>query len=294
MKESINKTVVVTGSSSGFGYLITLTLARKGYKVWATMRDPDGKNKIKKSELETIARQENLSIQIEELDVTNDNSVQALADMVIQTDGKLDVLVNNAGVMYVGITEAFSLEQIKEQFDINFYGVIRTSKAFLNVMRKSNDGLIINISSLAGRLVFPYFGIYCASKFALEAYSEALKYELKPLGVDVSIIEPGPFPTGLLYSGPTEADNQTLDGYGEMSGIPKAMLQNFGEFFKSDNAPNPQLVADDILKLIETPKGKRPVRQVSGIDYGTEEINVKVAPIQENHIKNNLQMKHLL
>ena len=294
MKESINKTAVITGSSSGFGYLTTLTLARKGFKVWATMRDPDGKNKVKKSELETIARQENLSIQIEELDITNDNSVQNLADMVIQTDGKLDVLVNNAGVMYVGITEAFSLEQVKEQFDINFYGVIRTSKAFLNVMRKSNDGLIINISSLAGRLVFPYFGIYCASKFALEAYSEALKYELKPFGVDVSIIEPGPFPTGLLYSGPKEADNQALDGYGEMSGIPKAMLQNFGEFFKSDNAPNPQLVANDVLKLIELPKGNRPVRQVSGIDYGTVKLNEKVTPIQENHIRNNLQMEHLL
>lgn len=157
-------------------------------------------------------------------------------------------------------------------------------------MRKSNDGLIVNISSLAGRLVFPYFGIYCASKFALEAYSEALKYELKPLGVDVSIIEPGPFPTGLLYSGPKEASSQVLEGYGEMSEIPKDMLQNFGEFFKSDDAPNPQLIADDILKLIETTKGNRPVRQISGVDYGTVELNEKVTPIQENHIKNNLQM----
>lgn len=288
------KNVVITGSSNGFGYLTTLTLARKGYKVWATMRDPNGKNTTKKSELETIAHQEKLSIQIAEMDVTQDDSVQALANKVIKEDGKLDILINNAGVMYVGITEAFSLEQVKEQFDTNFYGVIRTSKAFLKLMRKSNDGLIVNISSLAGRLVFPYFGIYCASKFALEAYSEALKYELKPLGVDVTIIEPGPFPTGLLYSGPKEASSQVLEGYGEMSEIPKDMLQNFGEFFKSDDAPNPQLIADDILKLIETTKGNRPVRQISGVDYGTVELNEKVTPIQENHIKNNLQMEHLL
>jgi len=286
--------VVVTGSSSGFGYLIALTLARKGYKVWSTMRDPSGKNSNKKLELEVIAHQENLSIQVAEMDITNDESVQTLADKVIKEDGKLDILINNAGVMYVGITEAYSLEQVKEQFDANFYGVIRTSKAFLKLMRESTDGLIVNISSLAGRLVFPYFGIYCASKFALEAYSEALKYELKPLGIDVSIIEPGPFPTGLLYSGPKEADSQVFEGYGEMSGIPKAMLQNFEEFFKSDDAPNPQLIADDVLKLIETPKGNRPVRQVSGIDYGTVELNEKVTPIQENHIKNNLQMGHLL
>lgn len=258
------------------------------------MRDPNGKNTTKKSELETIAHQEKLSIQIAEMDVTQDDSVQALANKVIKEDGKLDILINNTGVMYVGITEAFSLEQVKEQFDTNFYGVIRTSKAFLKLMRKSNDGLIVNISSLAGRLVFPYFGIYCASKFALEAYSEALKYELKPLGVDVTIIEPGPFPTGLLYSGPKEASSQVLEGYGEMSEIPKDMLQNFEEFFKSDDAPNPQLIADDILKLIETTKGNRPVRQISGVDYGTVELNEKVTPIQENHIKNNLQMEHLL
>lgn len=119
------KNVVITGSSNGFGYLTTLTLARKGYKVWATMRDPNGKNTTKKSELETIAHQEKLSIQIAEMDVTQDDSVQALANKVIKEDGKLDILINNAGVMYVGITEAFSLEQVKEQFDTNFYGVIK-------------------------------------------------------------------------------------------------------------------------------------------------------------------------
>jgi short-subunit dehydrogenase len=249
------KNAVITGSSSGFGYLTTLTLARKGYKVWATMRDPNGKNANKKLELETISYKENLSIKVVEMDITKDNSVQTLADKVIKDDGKLDVLINNAGVMYVGITEAYSLEQIKEQFETNLYGAIRTSKAFLPSMRKSNDGLIINISSLAGRLTFPYFGIYCASKFALEAYSETLRYELKPFGVDVCIVEPGPFPTGLLYSGPDEADRKTFEEYGESSGIPKAMLQNFGEFFKSDDAPNPQLIADDILSLLILKKG---------------------------------------
>jgi len=236
------KNVVITGSSSGFGYLTTLTLARNGYKVWATMRDPDGKNATKKSDLETISFKENLSIKVVEMDIIKDDSVQGLANQVIKDDGKLDVLINNAGVMYVGITEAYSLEQVKEQFDTNFYGAIRTSKAFLPLMRKSNDGLIINISSLAGRLTFPYFGVYCASKFALEAYSETLRYELKPFGIDICIVEPGPFPTGLLYSGPDEADSETFKAYGETSGIPKAMLQNFGEFFKSDDAPNPQLL----------------------------------------------------
>lgn len=288
------KKVLVTGSSSGFGYLTTLTLARNGYKVWATMRDSNGKNRAKKSELETIATQENLHITVAELDITSDVSVQELSERITNEEGDLDILINNAGIMYVGITEAYSLEQVQEQFDTNFFGVVRTSKAFLPFLKKSTDGAIINVSSLAGRLVFPYFGIYCASKFALEAYSEALRYELKPLGVEVSIIEPGPFPTGLLYSGPKEDDQIALETYGDMKAVPSAMLQNFGEFFKSEDAPNPQEIADSVLKIIQTEKGQRPIRQVTGIDYGTNEINEKISPIQENHIKQNLQMGHLI
>ncbi len=288
------KKAIITGSSSGFGYLTTLTLARNGYKVWATMRDSNGKNSSKKNELEALAAKENLSITVAELDVTSDASVKALTEKVINEEGSIDILVNNAGVMYVGITEAYSLEQVQEQFDTNFFGVIRTSKAFLPLLKKSEDGVIINISSLAGRLVFPYFGIYCASKFALEAYSEALKYELKPLGVDVSVIEPGPFPTGLLFSGPKEEDTMALESYGEMVEIPSAMLQNFEGFFKSEDAPNPQEIADSVLSIIETNKGSRPIRKVTGIDYGTNELNEKTRPIQENHIKNNLQMGHLI
>lgn len=288
------KKVLVTGSSSGFGYLTTLTLARNGYKVWATMRDSNGKNRAKKSELETIATQENLHITVAELDITSDVSVQELSERITNEEGDLDILINNAGIMYVGITEAYSLEQVQEQFDTNFFGVVRTSKAFLPFLKKSTDGAIINVSSLAGRLVFPYFGIYCASKFALEAYSEALRYELKPLGVEVSIIEPGPFPTGLLYSGPKEDDQIALETYGDMKAVPSAMLQNFGEFFKSEDAPNPQEIADSVLKIIQTEKGQRPIRQVTGIDYGTNEINENISPIQENHIKQNLQMGHLI
>ncbi|WP_298511357.1 SDR family oxidoreductase [uncultured Kordia sp.] len=288
------KKVLITGASNGFGYLSALTLARNGYKVWATMRDSHGRNKSKKEALEEIARKENIHISIAELDVTSDVSVNLLAEKIMATDGSLDVLVNNAGVMYVGITEAYSLEQVQEQFDTNFFGIIRTSKALLPLLKKSSDGLIINISSLAGRLVFPYFGIYCASKFALEAYSEALAYELKPIGVNVSIIEPGPYPSGLLYSGPKEDDQAVLNSYGEMQNTPAAMLQNFEQFYKSDAAPNPQEIPDAILQVIETPKNSRPIRQAVGIDYNTNELNSKTTPIQERLLKDALQMEHLI
>lgn len=288
------KTVLITGSSNGFGYLTTLSLARKGYHVWATMRDVNGKNKAKKEAFEAVAIKENISITVGELDVTSNKSTNDLADRIRKETKGLDVLINNAGIMYVGITEAYSLEQAQEQFDTNFFGVIRTSKTFLPMLKKATDGQIINISSLAGRLVFPFFGIYCASKFALEAYSESLKYELKPFGVDVSIIEPGPYPSGLLYSGPKEEDTITLENYGEMAGIPKAMLQNFEQFYKSDEAPNPQEIPDAIVNLIELKKGNRPIRQAVGIDYNTNELNAKTSPIQENLVKEALQMGHLI
>ncbi|WP_282122502.1 SDR family oxidoreductase [Algibacter mikhailovii] len=289
------KTVLITGSSNGFGYLSALTLARNGFNVWATMRDTHGKNRIKKEALENIAIEENLAITVAELDVTSDTSTDTLVDRLrIEEEHGLDVLVNNAGVMYVGITDAYSLEQVQEQFDTNFFGAIRSTKAFLPLLKKSNDALILNISSLAGRLVFPYFGIYCASKFALEAYSEALKYELKPLGVDVSIIEPGPYPSGLLYSGPKEDDTTTLESYGEMADVPKAMLQNFDAFYKSDASPNPQEIPDAILKVIKLQKGTRPIRQAVGIDYNTNALNSQSSSIQESLIKEALQMAHLI
>jgi len=286
--------VLITGSSNGFGYLTTLTLARKGYKVWASMRNTEGKNAPKKQELLAIASKENLAIEVVELDVTNDESVKKALDQVIAKDGKIDTLVNNAGVMYVGISEAYTLEQAQEQFEVNFFGVLRTTKAVLPHMRAAKNGLIINVSSLAGRLAFPYFGIYCASKHALEAYSQSLSYELAPFGIEVSINEPGPFGTGLLYSGPRENDATVLTQYGDHQEVPMAMLKNFEGFFDSKEALHPQLVADDITKVIETPKGSRPMRVVSGVDYGTVDYNEKVAPIQQSLIKDSLQMEHLL
>jgi len=209
MKESKNKTVVITGSSSGFGYLTTLTLARKGYKVWATMRNSETKNSSKREELLGIAKKENLKISVIDMDVNSDESVSNAIQSIANVDGRIDYLINNAGYMFVGITEAYSIQQAKDQFETNFFGILRTTKAVAPFMRNQKEGLIVNVTSLAGRLTFPYFGIYCASKHAVEAYSQAMRYELAPFGVEVSIVEPGPFGTNLLFTGPKE-DNREL------------------------------------------------------------------------------------
>lgn len=294
MEKSKNKTVVITGSSSGFGYLTTLTLARKGYKIWATMRNSETKNASKKEELLGIAEKENLKISVLDMDVNSDESVISAINTIAKTDGKIDHLINNAGYMFVGITEAYSIQQAKEQFETNFFGILRTTKAVLPYMRKQKEGLIVNVTSLAGRLTFPYFGIYCASKHAVEAYSQAMRYELAPFGIEVSIVEPGPFGTNLLFTGPKEENQEVFNAYGDHKDVPHAMLKNFEGFYATDDAPNPQLVADSITELVEAKKGNRTERVVSGIDYGLIDYNNKVAPIQESLVKDALQMEHLL
>lgn len=288
------KNVLITGASNGFGFLASKTIARKGYKVWASMRNTTDKNADKKAELEQLAATENLELKVIDLDVTKDESVHNAINSIIAEDGKVDVLVNNAGVMYVGITEAYGMDQVHQQMDVNFYGAIRLTKAVLPHMRKAGDGLIINTSSLAGRLSFPYFGVYNASKFALEGYSQALRFEVAPFGIDVSIVEPGPFGTNLLYSGPKEQDSSVLESYHEFRDVPAAMLKNFEGFFSTEEAPDPILVVNDYLGLIETPKGERQARVVSGIDYGVVQYNESVKPIEESLVTEVLQMGHLL
>ncbi len=288
------KNVVITGSSSGFGYLTTLLLARKGYKVWATMRNAETKNSSKNEELLAIAKKENLNISVIELDVTKDESVTNAIQSIISEDNRIDYLVNNAGYMFVGITEAYSIAQAKDQFETNFFGILRMVKAVAPQMRKQKEGLIINVTSIVGRLIFPYFGIYSASKHAVEAYSQALRYELAPFGIEVSLVEPGPFGTNLLFSGPKEADQTVFNDYGEQKDEPQAMLKSFNAFFESQEAPDPQLVADDISTLIEAEHGTRKERIVSGIGYGTRDYNEKVNPIQKSVVNDALKMSHLL
>lgn len=284
------KNILITGSSNGFGFLAAKEIAQKGHRVWASMRHSATKNLEKKEALESFSDK----ITVLDLDVTSDTSVKNAVEQIINEAGKIDVLINNAGVMYVGITEAYGLNQVKQQMDVNFYGIIRTIQAVTPTMRKAGEGLIINTSSLAGRLSFPYFGIYCASKFAMEGYSQSLRYELAPFGVEVSIVEPGPFSTNLLYSGPKETAQDVLNAYGDFKEVPMAMLKNFEGFFESAEAPDPNIVVNDYLKLIETPKGERPARLVSGIDYGVLKYNELTQPIQDNLVKDTLQMEHLL
>ncbi len=286
------KVILVTGSSNGFGRLTVETLARLGHTVYASMRGSSGKNEAIRTELQQLAKDENLNLHVIELDVTNDTSVEKAVADIIENAGRIDVLVNNAGIMSVGITEGFTLEQVQRQFDVNFYGAVRTNRAVLPHMRKQGQGLLIQISSIAGRAVLPFFGIYNASKFAVEAMSEAYRYDLSGWGIDSVIVEPGPFGTNLFETIPWPEDKQRLAEYTELAGAPESMIANFEKLTQSDDARDPQEVADAISQLIGIPTGERPLRTVVGIDFGVTGLNEAAAPFQRGLLE-ALEMQHM-
>ncbi|TVP41975.1 SDR family oxidoreductase [Candidatus Nitrosocosmicus arcticus] len=181
-----SKVALVTGSSTGIGFETCLALARSGFVTCATMRD-----KKKSGNLEKIARNENLQIKVFDMDVDNDNSVYDTIEKIIMEFGKINVLVNNAGYGLFGALEDFSMDEIKNQFETNVFGVIRVIRGVLPIMRQHKNGIIIKISSLSGLAGIPTQSAYCATKFSVEGLSEALSFELEPFGIKLILIEPG-------------------------------------------------------------------------------------------------------
>jgi NAD(P)-dependent dehydrogenase (short-subunit alcohol dehydrogenase family) len=243
----ITPVAVVTGSSSGIGFETALLLARSGFHTYATMR-----NLEKSKNITEIANTEKLPLQVVQLDVDDDRSVKnAINKIVVAAENKrIDVLVNNAGYGLFGSLEDTLIEEIKAQFETNFFGVIRVTQQVLPVMRKQNSGgTIVNVSSVGGRIGVPVLSAYQSTKFALEGLSESLSYELEPFGISVVIIEPGFIRTNIINSS-TSAE-RALD--------PKSpyfpLMQKVKNHFKSmmENASSsspPEEVAKVILQAI--------------------------------------------
>ena len=177
---------VVTGTSSGIGFETSLLLAKNGFVTYATMRNLDKSNKII-----DLKQKEKLPLEVLKLDVTDDKSVKEAIEKIANEQGTIDVLVNNAGYALVGPLEELSIQEFKEQFETNVFGVIRVTQAVLPIMRKQRHGTIVNISSVAGRIGFPLTPAYVSSKFALEGLSESMAYEIEQFGIKVILIEPG-------------------------------------------------------------------------------------------------------
>ncbi len=272
------KKVLITGCSTGFGYDSAKYLAGKGHHIYATMRSINGKNALPASELRDFAKDNNHNIEVIEMDVTSDESVKSAVKQI----SDIDVLINNAGIGFGGAVEAFSSQEVLNQLDLNIVGTIRAAKAVLPQMRAQKSGLIIQVSSGAGRASFPGLGVYNASKWGLEGLSEALRYELAPLGIDVVIVEPGPFSTNFFGSMITPENDEIIDDYKHVDAFFEGFQNQVQSAFEDSNVPtDPMLVVKTFEKLIDLPSGSRPLRTMVGIDFGLQELNDSVEPIRK-------------
>ena len=240
----MEKVAIVTGSSSGIGYETSLSLAREGYFTYATMRDLKKADMIKK-----IAQDENLPLKVIELDVDNENSTENAVRTIIDEKQRIDVLVNNAGWGIWGTVEDVSLEEFREQFETNFFSVVRMIQKVAPVMRKQGSGYIVNISSIAGKIGFPVSTAYISSKFALEGLSESLRFELGPFGVNVIIIEPGVIKTNFFDSMRTAKKADESDTYRDIT-----MKVISGVKMMAEMGTPPKEVANVIINSIKEEK----------------------------------------
>ncbi len=191
----MQKVALVTGSSSGIGYETCIALAKDGFHTFASMRD------IKKSEkLKQIADKENLPITILDLDVDSEESIVSAIKKIMKDAGKIDILVNNAGYGQFGCLEDVTVDEFRKQFETNFFSIVRIIQEVAPIMRKQGSGIIVNISSVAGRMGLPGSPAYISSKFALEGLVECLRYELGMFGIKTTLIEPGVVKTNFFNS----------------------------------------------------------------------------------------------
>ncbi len=259
------KTILITGASSGFGKDSVIALAKKGYQVYATMRN------LKKQEKLAEALAENkLSAEIRYLDVTVPESIEKVVAEIEEKHKRLDVLINNAGYFSGGFFMDTSNEQFETQLQTNFYGCLNCTRAVLPGMQKQKSGLVVNISSILGTMGYPVYSSYVASKFALEGWSESVRYELKDDNIYVTLIEPGYFQTEIGELGKIQKSPGTHDQESPYHHL-------YDGLSKESSGADPAVVIKKIVKVVETPKPK--VRYVVGQDAFWGMIARKFLPI---------------
>jgi NAD(P)-dependent dehydrogenase (short-subunit alcohol dehydrogenase family) len=254
----MNKTALITGASSGFGLLTSVTLARRGWRVLATMRDLNRREK-----LETAARNAGVldHIEFHEMDVTNPAQIAAIADLVATRGEPLHALVNNAGFAVPGFAEDVTDTELRDQFNTNFFGSAAVTRALLPLMRQQGFGYVVMVSSISGRTGYPGVSSYAASKFALEGWSETLRYEMKAPGIQVVLVEPGSFETDIWTRNAKQTAGLQDPAAANAARVP-AWRSRIEQSAK-DRA-DPQVVADVIARVLETRRPK--LRYVVGKD----------------------------
>ena len=273
----MEKVALVTGSSSGIGFETALALARENYFTYASMR-----NTSKAGKIQEIAKKENLNLKVIELDVDKEDSIKSAVKKIQEQKGRIDVLVNNAGYGLFGCLEDITMDELKAQFQTNFFGVVSLIQEIAPIMRKQGSGIIVNVSSVAGRIGFPGTPAYISSKFALEGLSECMRYELSPFGIKTIIIEPGVIQTNFFSS--------MKVAYGKPGSPYKEITEKVmnGVKMMAEMGTQPVEVAKTIMKAIKTAEPLP--RYVVGSDASMflEAKKMKTDLEFENYIKKEL------
>ena len=274
--------VLITGCSSGFGELMAKTLATAGHSVIATMRDAGGRNVSAAQALEGWAAASGHDLSVLEMDVAESASVQRAVAQIMASAGRIDVVVNNAGIAAGGPIEAFEIEQMQSLFDVNVFGPLRVDKAVLPQMRELGRGLLIHVTSTLGRVLPRSGGLYPASKWAAEGMAESLRYQVAPFGVEVSILEPGAFPTPAIGKSMTPNEQDVAAAYAALP-RPGRRTEPTPDYVP----PDPQEVADAVLRLVEMPPGTRPLRSVVGpiFTMGVDEYNAAYEELRDTMVE---------
>ena len=260
----MHQVALITGCSSGIGYETALMLSRNGYHTFATMR-----NTKKSNSLLEISEQEKLPLRVIELDVNDGISIEKAVSQVENEAKRIDILINNAGYGLVGFFEDLSLDEIRDQFETNFFGVLNITKNIIPIMRSQKSGTIINISSGAGQVGFPGISAYVSTKFAVEGFSESLTYELSPFGIKVIIIEPGVIKTsffgnciiskqsvktGSPYSRSLEKLQQDIHTMQEHATLPAEVAKIILQVLRTDEPKQRYIVGNDVAMILEAKK----------------------------------------
>lgn len=271
----MKKVILITGASTGFGALMARTFDKEGHTVIATMRNVNDKNAAFAEALNALP-----NTTVIDLDVTDDTSVKNAVKTVYARHGKIDVLINNAGIYGGGVLESYSLAQIQRLFDVNVWGVHRMNNEVLPGMRAAKEGLIITVSSQVGRVSLPLQSAYNASKFALEGLIEGAYAELIGQGVESVLLEPGGFMTEIINKAHVNGDRDGIqESYGNgVTAIRQRILEAFTKIFTTA-APDPQLVADAALSLVNMDKGTRPLR--TPLDPSSKGIDIEYNRVTE-------------
>jgi NAD(P)-dependent dehydrogenase (short-subunit alcohol dehydrogenase family) len=262
--------ILVTGASGAFGSLTCLKLVENGHQVVGTMRSIQGRNAEIANELKTKG------VQLVEMDVTNEESVNDGVKSAIEIMKGIDTVFNNAGIGANGILETFTADDIQKIFDVNVFGVQRLLRAVLPHFRQQGKGTIIHTSSCIGRVTTPFLAAYSASKYALESLAEGYRAELSGFGIESCIVEPGGMPTTFMGAMLRPSDEKRNEGYGEMIYAPDASLNGYVGYLETIPNQRPQAIADAVTNLIETNFGEKPFRTVvdfSGLKEPIENYN---------------------